>query len=196
MISVGLTGGIGSGKTIISQIFKNNWNIPIYNADERAKWLMQNDETIKIFLNDILGPDSYSKGSLNKEYIASVIFNNSEVKLKLENVVHKAVIDDYNIWVASNSNHIYLIHEAALIFESKLQNHYHKIISVISPLELRLKRLVERGMNINDAEKRIKLQTTDDFKIKNSDFVIYNNEAESVLEQVISIHKTLINEMG
>lgn len=196
MISVGLTGGIGSGKTTISQIFKNNWNIPIYNADERAKQLMQHDETIKNFLIDILGPDSYSKGSLNKEYVASVIFNNIEVKSKLESVVHKAVINDYNNWMVLNSNNTYLIHEAALIFESKFQNHYHKIISVISPLELRLKRLVERGMNINDAEKRIALQTTDDFKIKNSDFVIYNNETESVLEQVIAIHKTLINEMG
>ncbi|MGQ9848008.1 MAG: dephospho-CoA kinase [Bacteroidales bacterium] len=196
MISVGLTGGIGSGKTTISQIFKNNWNILIYNADERAKWLMQNDETIKNFLINILGPNSFCNGILNKEYIASVIFNNSELKLKLENLVHKAVIDDYNIWAASNCNHTYLIHEAALIFESKLQNHFHKIISVVSPLELRLKRLVERGMNINDVKKRIALQTTDDFKIKNSDFVIYNNEKESVLEQVLTIHKTLTYEMG
>lgn len=196
MISVGLTGGIGSGKTTISQIFKNNWNIPIYNADERAKWLMHNDETIKNFLIDILGPDSYTKGSLNKEYIASVIFNNSEVKLKLEKVVHKAVIDDYNIWLASNSNHTYVIHEAALIFESKLQNHFDKIISVVSPMELRLKRLIERGMNIKDIEKRIKLQTKDDYKIKNSDFIIHNNESDSVLKQIITIHKILTNEMG
>ncbi|HNV96207.1 MAG TPA: dephospho-CoA kinase [Bacteroidales bacterium] len=196
MISIGLTGGIGSGKTTVSQIFKYNWNIPVYYADERAKWLMQNNESIKTFLLDIVGQDSYSKGSLNKEYIASVIFNNSEVKSKLESVVHKAVIEDYEIWKSTKIDAPYIIHEAALIFESQLQDKYNKIISVISPLELRIKRLMEKGMNIRDVEKRIDAQTTDDFKIKNSDFVIYNNETCSILEQVINIHTILTNEMG
>lgn len=196
MISIGLTGGIGSGKTTVSQIFKHNWNIPVYYADERAKWLMQTDENIKTFLLDILGHDSYEKGNLNKEYIASVIFNNFEVKSKLESVVHKAVINDYELWKTSIIDASYIIHEAALIFESQLQTNYDKIISVISPLELRVKRLIDKGMNIRDAEKRIEAQTTDDFKIKNSDFVIFNNEKESLLEQVMNIHRILNYEVG
>jgi len=192
MKSIGLTGGIGSGKTTISKIFINNWHIPVYFADERAKWLMQNNETIKNFLIDIVGSDSYTKGNLNKKYIASIIFNNENVKQKLEAIVHQAVINDYNEWKQNNNNVPYVIHEAALIFESKLESNYDKIISVISPMSLRIKRLKERGMELTDIEKRMKAQTTDEYKISLSDFVIINDEQHSLIEQVLNIHNSLL----
>ncbi|NSW45163.1 MAG: dephospho-CoA kinase [Bacteroidales bacterium] len=192
MISIGLTGGIGSGKTTISKIFINNWNIPVYFADERAKWIMQNNETIKNFLIDILGSDSYTKGTLNKKYVASIIFNNENVKQKLEAIVHQAVMNDYNEWKWQHKNAPYVIHEAALIFESKLESHYDKIISVISPLSLRLNRLKERGMELIDIEQRIKAQTTDEYKKSLSDFIVINDEQHSLIEQVLNIHKLLI----
>jgi len=192
MLSIGLTGGIGSGKTTVSKLFIHNWNVPVYFADERAKWLMQNNETIKNFLIDILGSDSYSKGTLNKKYIASIIFSNENVKQKLETIVHQAVIDDYYQWKSQYKNVPYVIHEAALIFESKLENNYDKIISVISPLPLRIKRLQERGMELSDIEQRIKAQTTDEYKQSLSDFIIINDEQHSLIEQVLNIHNKLI----
>lgn len=195
MLSIGLTGGIGSGKSLVTKIFNFNWNIPIYYADDRAKWLMQNNPELIEKITNLLGNKAYHNNLLNKEFIASKIFYNIEIKLKLESFVHKAVIEDYKKWFNQQSSK-YVLHEAALIFESKLQHNFAKIITVVSPLELRLKRLAERGINNDKAKQIISMQTDDEYKIKLSDFVIFNDEKKSILEQIINIHKSLIHEMG
>ncbi len=195
MLSIGLTGGIGSGKSLVTKIFNYNWDIPVYYADDRSKWLMQNDSDLIAKTINLLGFEAYRNGQINKEFIASKIFSDKEIKLKLESFVHHAVMEDYKKWINQQPSG-YVIHEAALIFESKLQNNFDKIITVVSPMVLRLERLVGKGIGNDEAKRRMKMQTDDLYKTKLSNFVIFNDERSSVLEQIIHIHKSIINEMG
>lgn len=191
MLSVGLTGGIGSGKSLVTKIFNYNWNIPVYYADDRAKWLMQNDSDLIAKTINLLGFEAYRNGQINKELIASKIFSDKEIKQKLESFVHQAVMSDYKEWQKHQTSQ-YVIHEAALIFESNLQKNFDKIITVVCPFELRLKRLANKGIDNDEAQRRINAQTNDFYKSKRSDYVLLNDERSSLLEQIIHIHKLII----
>lgn len=190
MISVGLTGGIGSGKSVVSQMF-NLLYVPVYNSDYEAKNIMQTNPEVKAEIIKVFGKIAYRNNMLNKEYIASEIFSNNELKTKIDNIVHKSVIQNYNLWKKKQINTKFVLIESAILFETKLASKNKFNILVISTKELKHKHLIERGLTLKEIEQRIQSQFSDKKKIKLADFVIVNNEKRFVSKQVLSILKKI-----
>jgi dephospho-CoA kinase len=190
MLKIGLTGGIGSGKSTIARIFEA-LGVPVYYADEAAKRLMNEDKEIIEAVTRNFGKESYIHGKLNRPYIASIVFNDKE-KLELLNfITHPATIRDANEWM-QKQNSPYIIKEAALLFESGSSEYLDKIIGVYAPAPLRMMRTMERD-NISSDEviKRMNRQIEEEIKMKLCDFVIVNDEQQLVIPQVIKLHEQL-----
>lgn len=191
MLKVGLTGGIGSGKSTVAAIFET-LGIPIYYADKEAKRLMSEDANLIQSIKELLGDESYSNGNLNREYIASVVFNEPKKLEQLNQLIHPLTIADSHNWMLQQSTP-YAIKEAALIFESHSESHLDVIIGVTSPESLRIKRVMERdGIDEAAVRQRMSRQMSEDEKIKKCNFVITNDEPFLLTKQVLLIHKTLI----
>ena len=189
-ITIGLTGGIGSGKTLISKLF-SILGVPIYNADNRAKALMNT-----ILVNSItqeFGPKSYTSGHLDRAFIAGQVFNNKAKLERLNAIVHPAVAIDFEDWVKSQSHPNYIIKEAALLVESDSASLLDKLIVVTSPIALRVTRIKKRDTfrSEEEIENIIKNQTSDEHKEKLADFIIRNNESLLLIPQVIEIDKKI-----
>ncbi|PIP54386.1 MAG: dephospho-CoA kinase [Bacteroidetes bacterium CG23_combo_of_CG06-09_8_20_14_all_32_9] len=195
MISVGLTGGIGSGKSVVSEMFKI-FNIPTYNSDSQAKILMEINTDIKNEIIELLGIAAYTENLLNKQYIASEIFLNNTLRNKLNNIVHKYVIQDFMKWINIQIKSDFVILESAILFETGNEKINKFNITVISPFELKFKRLKKRGMTDSDINKRIASQWTDEQLIKLSDYIIVNDEQKLVSKQVLSIYKDIISKIN
>lgn len=193
MYVVGLTGGIGSGKTIVSEVFKSI-GIPVYNSDIEAKILMNTDSDIINKLKMIFGYNIYnSENQLDRKKLADLIFNNKDKLNTVNSIVHPPVKKHFQIWM-NKQNSLYVIKETAILFESGTYKDVDKIITVSAPLSLRIKRLILRdNSNKKKILERIKNQLNDEYKIKNSDFVINNNNEELILPQILSIHNNLLN---
>ena len=191
MKKIAITGGIGSGKTYISNMF-SKLGIPIYNSDEQAKKIIKLNIDVKYALINNFGKDCYSNGNLNKKYISSLIFNDKN-KLKLINsIVHPFVRDDYNNWLVIQKS-AYTIYESAIIYENGVEHNFDKIIGVISPIGLRNTRLSSRGMD-NLSIKNVMDNQISDFTIANlSDFVIYNDLNNDLNNDVNDIHSKILN---
>ncbi len=191
MIIVGLTGGIGSGKTIISKVFKK-LGIPVYNSDIEAKKLMNSDFNIINKLKMIFGYDIYDANNfLNRKKLAHLIFNNKEKMNTVNGIVHPAVKKHFLNW-AENQHSLYVIKETAILFETGIYKDVDKIISVICPAEIRIQRVIKRDhISREDIIKRINNQSDDNLKIEKSDFIIHNDEKQLILPQILKIHKTL-----
>lgn len=198
MVRVGITGGIGSGKTTVCEIFLQ-LNVPVYASDDAAKKLMQNNDEVKRALIEILGSQIYlPDGELNKKEIAHQIFNNSEKKIAVERIVHTAVGIDSEHWfknLIQSKKNPYAIYESALLFESQLNHLLDKIIVVTAPEALRIARVMARSngtLSENEVRQRIKNQNSDAEKIKLADFVIHNDNSEMLIQQVLRIHQSLL----
>ena len=191
MLKVGLTGGIGSGKSTVAAIFET-LGAPVYYADKEAKRLMIEDEGLIQSIKNLLGDDSYINGILNREYIASVVFNEPKKLEQLNQLIHPLTIADSHNWMLQQSAP-YSIKEAALIFESNSESHLDVIIGVSAPESLRIKRVMDRD-KIDEAavRQRMSRQISEEEKIKRCDFVITNDESNLLTPQVIRIHETLI----
>jgi len=193
MIKVGITGGIGSGKSFICKKFEK-LGLKIYYADNKAKQLTNNNKIIKEKLITYFGKDIYIDYNLNKEKLSQIIFNNPE-KLKIVNsIIHPIVTDDFNKWCNKYKNEKIILKEAAILFESGSYKNLDKIITITSPIDLRISRIKKRD-NINETEilKKINTQISDIEKIKKSDFVIYNDKINNLDEQINLIYKSLKN---
>ncbi|HEX2937090.1 MAG TPA: dephospho-CoA kinase [Bacteroidales bacterium] len=187
MIKVGITGGIGSGKSIVCALFAGI-GIPVYDSDSRAKKLMNEDETIKQSLTGYFGKEIYAEGTLNRSLLAQRIFNNKPALEFVNNIVHPAVRNDFLQW-ASCQNAPYVIEEAALLFESNAYQLLDKVITVSCPEELRIQRVIERDKTTREnVLQRIKNQLPESEKVNRSDFVIINDDQHSLIEQVNNIH--------
>ncbi|HIC32893.1 MAG TPA: dephospho-CoA kinase [Flavobacteriaceae bacterium] len=188
---VGLTGGIGSGKTTIANFFKE-LGIPVYIADTEAKALMNRSKVIKRKLIALFGENAYQDGKLNREYLSQQIFNNKDLLQKMNAIVHPKVASHFKRWVKKQDTP-YVISEAAILFENGSYKKYHYIITVTAPEQVRLKRVMSRD---NSSEKKVKSvmdnQWKDEEKIKLSDFVIQNVNLEEAKAQVQQIHKKLL----
>ncbi len=194
MLKVGLTGGIGSGKTLVSRIFQV-LGIPVYYADDRAKELMISHPRIISELKNRFGKEIYLEdGNLNKALLREKIFNYPDEKKFVDALVHPIVKDDGTNWFRSQKNVPYALKEAALLIESGNFKDLDKIILVISPLEFRIPRIAGRdNISHDEVEKRIKNQLSDEEKKKYADFIIHNDDQHSLIEQVLQIHFCLTN---
>tara|TARA_B100000900_G_C20413917_1_gene648052 strand:- start:168 stop:755 length:588 start_codon:yes stop_codon:yes gene_type:complete len=195
MFKIGLTGGIGVGKSSAS-IFFNKLNIPVYNSDNRAKWLMNHDSTLKDKLISEFGSASYSDGKVNRTYLSNLVFKDSD-KLKLINsFVHPYVKSDFEQWILK-INAPYVVKEAAILIESGAYKQVDYVLLIQSSLENRLKRVSERdGVNNDDILKRINNQMPEDDKQKLADFVILNDSNLEALElKVNAFHKQILNSL-
>ena len=187
---IGLTGGIGSGKTTIANYFEA-WGIPFYKADAEAKKLMNASAYIKRELINLFGEKAYVDGELNKTYLSHKIFSNQELLKKMNAVVHPKVAEHFKKWVKQQKAP-YVIKEAAVIFENNLQDQYDYIITVVADENERIKRVTARDNSSQDKVKAIiNNQWSDQEKIKHSDFVIYNNDREEAKAQAKKIHDIL-----
>ena len=189
MLKVGITGGIGTGKSTVAKIF-SSLGIPVYEADYRAKILIENEESVVRRIKDLLGPHAYhSDGSYNKAFVAGKVFDNQELLKSLNAIVHPAVGQDFNNWVSQQSGAPYIIKEAAIMSRG---SGLDKIIVVSSPLELRISRIQKRdGRSIQEIQNIINKQKSEEQYIELSDFEVKNNEIDFILPQVLNIDKTL-----
>ena len=194
MVVVGLTGGIGSGKTTILKYFQS-FGIPVYIADKEAKALMNRSKVIRRNLIELFGNDAYKDNQLNRPYLSSKIFNDKSMLSKMNAIVHPKVASHFKRWL-KKQNADYVIKEAAIIFENNLESQYNYIITVVADEDLRVKRVMERDNTSKEKVKSIiSNQLPDAEKIKKSDFVIVNNDLKEAKAQAFKIHKELLKKI-
>jgi len=195
VLRVGLTGGIGSGKSTVAGIFEV-LGIPVYYADDAAKKLMNENPELKEKIIAHFGKDAYKNGTLNRSYLGQQVFKDKKKLALLNSLVHPITIRHGNEWMG-NQKTPYAIKEAALIFESGTQKDLDYVIGVYAPESLRVSRTVKRdNLSPEAVLMRMKNQMDEDQKIKLCDFVIHNDEIEPVLPQVLTLHQRLLELAG
>jgi len=193
MIVVGLTGGIGSGKSTVGAMFQE-LGVPVYNSDERAKRLMNTSKKIRKELIALFGKKAYLEKELNRVYIAKKVFADEVLLVKLNSIVHPKVRTDFLKWT-KKQNAPYVIQETALLFENRAQELYNKVILVTAPKELRIERVLSRDESTRDQiVARINNQLDDDVKIKLADYIIENIDLETTSSKVLSIHERILTD--
>ena len=191
MLRVGLTGGIGSGKTTVAKIFEV-LGIPVYYADEETKRLMNTDPVIRRNIVKEFGDRAYDDHGLDRSYLASVVFNDEKKLALLNSLTHPATIEHANKWMQQQHSP-YIIKEAALIFESGSNKHLDYVIGVSAPEEIRIRRVMERdGVSEEQVRSRMARQMNEEAKIALCDFVVVNDEREFLITQVLSLHVELV----
>ena len=177
MVKVGLTGGIGSGKTTVSN-FLLEYGIPVYNSDIQGKILMNTSLDLKNDIVNIFGERVYDNGILNTNFLSSIVFNDSTKIDQLNELVHPKVAEDFNQWVGKNNSKPILVKEAAILIESGAYLNMDKIILVVSKKLTRINRVSKRdNSDLESIEKRINFQLTDDEKVQYADYIIENNSS-------------------
>lgn len=195
MMLVGLTGGIGSGKSTVAQMFRE-LGVPVYDSDKEAKWLMANSPELKKAIIGLLGDKAYTGKTLNRRYIAELVFKDVGLLQKLNKIVHPAVRQHFLKW-AKEQSAPYVIQETALIFENGAQDNYSATILVTAPLEMRLQRVMERdGVAKQVVLDRMKNQMDDNQKIDLAQFCIENIDLEATKEKVRGLHAKLLAMAG
>jgi dephospho-CoA kinase len=191
MLRIGITGGIGSGKSTVSRIFEV-LGVPVYYADGAAKRLMNEDEDLKKKILHHFGANAYQQGVLNRDYISSIVFTNREKLDLLNSLVHPATIRDAKNWML-NQKAPYAIKEAALIFESGSQAGLDYVIGVSAPTPLRISRTMKRdGIDRVEVLARMNRQIQETIKMRLCDFVIYNDEQQLLIPQVLELHHKIL----
>lgn len=194
MMKIGLTGGIGSGKSFIAQIFAQ-LGVPVYNSDERAKSLMLDSDLLVEQISTLLGSKAYINGEIDRKYISNIVFSDPDKLNQLNNIVHPAVGRDFNDWYQKQIQIKvpFVIKEAAILFESGAYKTMDKSILVTAPEELRIKRVVNRdGVTEEDVQKRLQNQMPTEKVMPLADYIIDNNGKKLILPQLIEIYKKII----
>lgn len=195
MLKIGITGGIGSGKTTICKVFET-LGIPVFYADTVAKDIMVSDEILVAGVKNAFGAESYTQeGILNNKHIAGIVFNHADQLAKLNSLVHPAVFRAFDNWVEQVPDTVpYILKEAALLFESGSYKMCDQNILVIAPTEIRLQRVMQRdGLTEEQVRARMDKQLSDEEKTKLADQIIYNNETDSLIIQVNRLHQLFLN---
>ena len=195
-LRVGITGGIGAGKSIVCKVFQI-LGIPIYDADSRAKWLMNHSESLKDQIKDLFGEEAYEGGELNRSMLAKSAFSNPELLKQLNQLVHPEVARDYASWQKSQRTP-YSLKEAALLFESGSYKDLDLIITVTAPKSLRISRVLQRDAHRSekDIEDIINKQWSEEDKVSRSQFVIVNDGSQGVIDQVLETHQAILQQAG
>ncbi|MBE9488270.1 MAG: dephospho-CoA kinase [Bacteroidetes bacterium] len=180
---IGVTGGIGSGKTTISTALESLYNIPIYSADDNAKRIMSTDENVKSKIIDLLGEESFLDNKLNRSYISSKVFNDKSLLTQLNNIVHKAVMSDFILWSDNFKNSPYVICEAAILIESGWDEFMDMVVVVEAPLDTRISRVIKRdNLTEQQVRSRIASQLSDEERRKKADYIVCSDGANDVNE--------------
>ncbi|MFI5194577.1 MAG: dephospho-CoA kinase [Chitinophagales bacterium] len=191
MLKIGLTGGIGSGKTTVAQIFEV-LGIPVYNADEAAKKLMNENPELKKGIISRFGAGAYPDGKLDRRYLAELVFSDPEKLSRLNEMVHPVTLHDADLWMRKQHSP-YVVKEAAIIFEANLRSFYDYVIGVTAPESLRIERVMKRDRSTREKVLlRIRQQMDEAEKMRLCDFVIVNDEQQGILPQVLKIHEVLL----
>lgn len=187
MIKVGITGGIGAGKSVVAQILKT-LGYPVYIADTEAKRLMSESPAIRRGLISCLGAEAFNGGQLNRPFIAQAIFHDKNLLKKINSLVHPEVRSDFQRWTKQFPESSILFLESAILYEADFQKELDSIIYVSAPHEVRIKRVIERdSCSRNDVEQRIAAQRTEEEKAEKADFTIFNDECNPLIPQIVFI---------
>lgn len=191
MLKVGVTGGIGAGKSVVCQVFKT-LGIPVFDADSAAKHLIENDADIVAQVKALLGDDVYLSGRLQRERVAAIVFQQPDKLQELNAIIHPATIKAGSDWMAQQTSD-YIIKEAAIFFESGTHKQMDVMIGVTAPQELRIKRALQReGMTREKIQDRIAQQMDDAEKMNLCDYIIVNDGTQALIPQVMHVHQQLL----
>jgi dephospho-CoA kinase len=190
-MKLGVTGGIGSGKTSVCRVF-NSLGIPVFSADQEAKRIMENDKSIISSLNAIAGKNLYLNGTLDRAELAALIFNDNTLLEKVNSLIHPVVLDHFKSWEKEQTSP-YVIMEAAILFESGASKLVDRIAVVVAPVEERVDRVIQRNsLTREQVLQRMHNQIDDERRIKLSDYVIYNAENDMIIPAILKIHEELL----
>lgn len=196
MLRIGITGGIGSGKSVVSRLFAA-LGVPVYDSDTRAKWVMANDLVLRERLQAAFGAETYdAAGQLNRPYLARVAFGDPARLAQLNGLVHPRVGEDFAAWTAAQAaGHAYVLKEAALLFESGAYKGLDKIITVFASPEVRMARVLARDAHRTaaDVARIIGQQLPEDERLTRADYVVYNDDSQLVIPQVLALHQQWMN---
>jgi dephospho-CoA kinase len=192
VLKVGLTGGIGSGKSTVAQVF-SLLGVPVYYADQRAQALIESDSVVREGIINLLGQEAYDlTGAFNRKLVAEMVFANTNLLTGLNEIVHPAVRTDFIEWANRYTGHPYVIQEAAILIESGGSAGMDAIILVWAPEELRLQRVVERdGSSESEVRARMQHQMQDVDKVRKSHYVVINDGKHSIMDQITDIHTAI-----
>ena len=193
MIKLGVTGGIGSGKSVVCEVLRLH-NIPVYDADLEAKNLNDTSPVIREKLIEAFGAELYKNDKLDRKKLAQLIFNDEKNLHRVNSIIHPELAKHFEKWTDGRMEHPIVAIDAAVLFEAGFQQFVDKTITVFSPVETRIERVVKRdNLTKEQILSRINSQMSDEEKIKLADFVIINDNKHSILEQVSTILKTISN---
>jgi len=192
VVKVGVTGGIGSGKSVVTKLFAL-LGVPVYDADSKARFLMENNEALRTSLMVLFGVNVYSNHHLNRKFLASQVFENAPKLAQLNGLVHPAVATDFEQWLTLHQQAPMVVKEAAIMFESDAYKTLDKIITVFAPEEIRLQRVLMRDPQRTEKEVRAIMsnQFPEEKKLKLADYVIFNDDKHLVIPQVLQLYQTL-----
>lgn len=192
-LQIGITGGIGSGKSVVCKVF-SCLNIPVYEADSRAKWLTNNNPEIRRMVTELLGVRSYkSTGLYDSVYVASLVFKDESLLKKLNAIIHPVVMEDTEKWVSERSGAPYVIKEAAIMNKAGDRNNLDYVVVVRAPVEVRIKRILQRD-NRREEEIRaiIQRQVSDEERDKIADFLVSNDGKSALIPQILKLHEMFL----
>lgn len=194
MLRIGITGGIGSGKSIASRLF-HALGVPVYDADTRARWVMENDAALRDELQAAFGAATYdAAGRLDRPALAALVFNNPARLAQLNGIVHPHVGTDFERWAAAQqqAGHAYVLKEAALLFEAGSYKQLDRIITVFAPLAVRTARVLRRDpqRSAADVAAIMAKQLSEEEKMQRADYVLVNDDVRPLLPQVLALHAT------
>lgn len=191
MVKLGVTGGIGSGKTTVCRIF-SVLGIPVFSADSEAKKIMNSDPVLIEQLNSMTGKNLYPDGRLDRSELAKLIFNNTDLLKRVNSIVHPLVFENFRKWSESQASP-YVVMEAAILFESGADMLVDKILTVVTPINERIARLVAGNkLTSEQVMERINNQIDDETRMRKSDFIVFNSENDMIIPAILAIHEKML----
>jgi len=191
MLKLGITGGIGSGKTSVCRVF-DVLRVPVFSADREANEIMESDKEIISGINSIAGRNLYINGSLDRMELATIIFNDNTLLEKVNSLVHPVVFDHFRKWELAQTAP-YIIMEAAILFESGATRFLDRVATVVAPVEQRVERVIQRNkLSREQVSERMRNQMDDETRIKLSDYIIYNSENDMIIPSILKIHDDIL----
>ena len=187
MIKVGITGGMGSGKTVVSELFRLH-GVPVFDADKEAKLLNDTSTRVKEGLTRHFGPGLYEGGRLNRAKLAGLIFQDEQNLAVANSIIHPVLAERFILWSQEREHHPVVVIDAAVLFEAKFERYVDQVITVFSPEEIRVERVKQRdGIDRSGAMARMQHQVPEEEKIRRADHVIYNDGNHSLIQQVANL---------